>query len=262
MGAPREGAPIGAASPASRGGVLAAVATVLTGVIVAGYVFISATYTLPESPARAAVGDVFSPYFSQRWNVFAPNILKTNRELQIQAQWRDDGELVHSDWIDVTAIEFGAAGGNPVASRVTKNSYNAAVAYLERYRALSDDQQERVRDTFIQRADGGGFSPIPDGELLDEIDALGSSRAAVVRFVRYDYMLQRFSAAFASAYFNKEIERVRWRVQSERPNGFESRFDPPLNEPTFTTFGWRQPAVPPRPEVVALYAEVIGRYMR
>jgi hypothetical protein len=261
VGAPERGAPTGAAPTKAPGGRLAAVATALTLVIVAGYAFISATFTLPESPARPAVGEVFSPYFTQRWNVFAPNILKVNRELQLQVQWREDGELVHSDWIDVTGIEFGAAAGSPMPSRITKNSYNAGQAYLDRYRALSDDQRDRVRDTFIQALGGGEFSPIPDAELIDEIAGLGVSRSAVVRFLRYDYMLQRFGAAFGSAYFDRDVERVRWRVSSERPNDFAHRFDAePQNEVSYTTFGWRQPASSPSPEVVALYDDVIERY--
>lgn len=260
MGAPRQGAPIGAASTSRAGGRLAAIATAITAIVVAGYVFVSATYTLPETPARPIVGELFSPFFTQRWNVFAPNILKANRELQIQVQWREDGELQHSDWVDVTDIEFRASAGNPVPSRITKNSYNAGEAYLDRYRALSDEQQVRVRDTFIQGLGGGEFSAIPDGELVDEIDELGSSRSAVVRFIRYDYMLQRFASAFGAAYFDQEIERVRWRVQSQRPNDFELRFDAPQREPSYTTFGWRQPAQTPDPEVVALYNDVIDRY--
>src|SRR5690625_2480768 len=51
--------------------------------------------TLFRQPVQA----VATPYFSQNWRVFAPNILKVNRTVDIRAQWRNDnGELVSSGW--------------------------------------------------------------------------------------------------------------------------------------------------------------------
>ncbi|MCP2635306.1 DUF5819 family protein [Microbacterium sp. HD4P20] len=233
----------------------------MTLVILVGYGFVSATFTQPSSPARPAVADAFAPYFSQRWNVFAPNILKANRELQIQVQWREDGELVHSDWIDVTDIEFGAVRGIPTPSRIQKNSYNATSAYMSRYSALTDEQRERVRDTFIERREGDEFGPISDDELIDDLDALGESRSSVIRFLRYDYMLGRFARAFGTAYFDREIERVRWRVQIERANDFLHRFDETAQyETTLVTFGWRQPTAEIDPQVLAIYDDIVQRY--
>src|SRR5690606_7084001 len=111
------------------------VASVLTVVILLGYVFVSATFTLPPTPARGFVQATFAPYFSQRWNVFAPNVMRTNRELQIQVQWREEGELVHSDWVDVTDMEYAAVRGIPMPSRISKSSFNATQAYMSRYGA-------------------------------------------------------------------------------------------------------------------------------
>lgn len=233
----------------------------MTVVLLLGYGFVSATFTLPPTPARPVVADVFGPYFSQQWNVFAPNIMRTNRSLQIQVQWREDGELVHSDWVDVTDIEFAAVRGIPTPSRIQKSSFNATQAYVSRYNALSDDQRERVRDTFIEARGDGEFAPIADPELVDEIDALGDSRSAVIRFVRYDYMLTRFADAFGTAYFDQEIERVRWRTEVERPNDFLHRFsDTPQHDTTYLTFGWRQPVADIDPQVIAVYDDVIQRY--
>ncbi|NLP84282.1 hypothetical protein HF576_10505 [Microbacterium sp. CFH 90308] len=251
-------APSHSKSRARLGQTIAAIATLA---ILLGYGFVSATFTLPPTPARPVVADAFGPYFSQRWNVFAPNILRTNRELQIQVQWREDGELVHSDWVDVTDIEFAAVRGIPMPSRIQKSSFNATQTYLTRYNALSDDQRERVRDTFIQALGDGEFGPIPDPELVDEIDALGESRASVIRFIRYDYMLMRFADAFGTAYFDRDIERVRWRVQFERPNDFLHRFDEtPQVDTTHLTFGWRQPTADIDPAILAVYDDVIQRY--
>lgn len=233
----------------------------MTLALLVGYAFVSVAFAAPPSPVRAPVAAVFAPFFSQQWNVFAPDVLKSNRRLQVQVQWREHGELVASDWVDVTDIEFGAVRGIPFPSRISKNSVNATEAYVDRYRALDDEQRKRVRDTFIAATGEGTFRPIPDAELIDQIDDLGDSRSAVVRFLRYDYMLTRFAAAFGTAYFGHEVERVRWRVHVDYPNDFDLRFDPePQREPSVTTFGWRQPARAPSAEVVAIYTDVIERY--
>jgi len=247
-------------SSAARSSRVTAVAAVVTLALLAGYAFVATTFTLPASPARPAVTQAFSPWFAQKWNVFAPNIMKVNRTLQIQVQWRENGELRTGDWVDVTDLEFASSRGIPMPSRISKNSFNAAQTYLSRYQALSDDQRARVRDTFIE-ATGGGFRPIAVDDLLDQIDDLGGSRAAVVRFLRYDYMMVRFASAFGTAFVDHDVERVRWRIAHDRPNDFDHRLDAERQtETSYTTFGWRQPAVAPSDEVVAIYDDVIERY--
>ncbi|MFB2556160.1 DUF5819 family protein [Herbiconiux liangxiaofengii] len=248
-------------------GRLAGIATGVTLALVAGYVVVSSSFTLPSLPTNSAVADGFAPYFSQRWDVFAPKMLRTNSALQIQVQWRDENdELVKSDWVDVTGMELNAIDYDPMPSRISKNSVNAAVTYLTRYDELNDAQQERVEDTFIERSDDGGFQPIPDEQLVDEIEALGddgTDDGDVVPFIRYDYMLTRFASTFGQAYFGHDVERVRWRVQFDRPNDFEHRTDDERQTPqSELEFGWRQPAEAPDPEKVAVFADVIGRYDR
>lgn len=240
-----------------------AAATVTTLAVVAGYVFVSGTFTLPPTPAQAAVKEVFSPYFAQQWDVFAPNILRTNSSLELQAQWRDeDGELVHSEWVEATDMELEAVRGSATPSRISKNTVNALSAYVSRYDELSEKQQARVGDTFIQRDGDGGFEPIPDETLVDEVAALGDDRGAVVSFVRYDYMLTRFADAFTEAHFGEDVERVRWRVRFDRPNDFEERFEPRVKPASYITFGWRQPAADTSDEVAAVFDDVLERYER
>ncbi|WP_150952900.1 DUF5819 family protein [Microbacterium testaceum] len=259
--APEAGVSEGPSSARRSGGVMAAVAAAMTLAIVLGYAFVAVSFTIPSSPTRPAVSTAFSPYFSQRWNVFAPNIMKVNRSLQVQVQWREDGVLQRSEWVDVTDMEFTSARGIPTPSRISKNSFNAAQAYLTRYQALSSDQRDRVRNTFIRRTNDGAYAPMDPSALLEEIDGLGGSRSALVSYLRYDYMLVRFASAFGTAYFDRDVERVRWRIEHDRPNDFLHRFDTERQtDVSYTTFGWRQPAVAPSDEVRDIYDEVIERY--
>lgn len=249
-------------SGAAPGRFAPTIATAVAVAVIGAYVFVSATFTIPDAPARAAVSEGFAPYFSQRWDVFAPKILRVNSALQVQVQWRDDDDdLVASEWVDVTDLEFAAVRGIPSPSRISKNSVNALGTYLERYDELSVDQQDRVQDTFIQRADDGGFEAIPDADLLDELDGLGDDPDAVVSLVRYDYMLTRFLTVFGEAYYGRDIERVRWQAQFDRPNDFLHRFDDERQSDLSTlTFGWRQAEQPDDIAVVDVFDDVQDRY--
>jgi len=209
------------------------------------------------TPLRAEARSLALPYFGQSWRVFAPNILKANRDLEIRAQWRDDsGELVRSDWVSITQIELRTVSGNPVPSRIAKSSWNPVGTYLTRYRNLESEQRERVRNTFIESHEGG-YRPIPSDELLDELGRSGST----VSFLRMDYMMMRYATLYATAGFGEEIERVQWRIARERPNDFIHRFDEEQQfETPVTTFGWRQSNVRTDQSVINEYSALIDRY--
>jgi hypothetical protein len=272
--APRPGAsaPAGTATPTTTPAPArgprrrtVGIAAALTLSVVAGYVVVSGSFTFPASPANAAVNDVFAPYFAQRWDVFAPNMQKVNTGLSIQVQWRDDsGQLVKSDWVDVTGMELETVGGNPFPSRIAKNTANAVSIYQDRFDQLTSAQQDRVTDTFIEATDSG-FQPIPDDQLISDIEDLGDggNDDGTIPFLRYDYMLTRFATAFGEAYFGEDVERVRWRIDYQRPNDFDHRNDSEQQfSPSETVFGWRQPAEQPSPQAVADFADVIQRYSR
>jgi hypothetical protein len=209
------------------------------------------------TPLKQPVQSVASPFFSQNWRVFAPNILKVNRKVEIRAQWRDDNnELVHSDWVSLSEIEEQTVSGNFAPSRIHKNAFNSSQALLSRYNKLETEQQVRVRDTFIERSDDG-FRPIPVEDLLAE---LGEDDGDVVRYLRSDYMYMRYATLYATAGFDEDIERVQWRIIRERPNDFHNRH---LEEQQFTgtttTFGWRQSNVAFSPEVLEEFEALIER---
>jgi hypothetical protein len=246
----------------SRPGRVIATAVAIT--VVATYVFVTMLFVLPPNPAVSALSGVTkaaSPYFAQKWNVFAPNIATSNPQLRIQAQWRDvDGALVKSDWTNVTEIEFGAVTGNALPSRVQKLSWNALAAYLSRFRKLTTEQRAIVQDTFIERFDGG-FRGKPPEQLVDQLDGLAENPAAVRDLLRYDYMLKEYLTYFATAAYDHKIERIRWEIYRERPNDFDHRFDETVQyEPTTTQFGWRQADDLMRADALAAFEDVIARY--
>lgn len=209
------------------------------------------------APLRSEVRTAALPYFGQSWRVFAPNILKADRALEVRVAWLDDnGELVKSGWVDLTQIEQRTAQGNPFPSRIQKLNSNASSTYLNRYRALDDEQQTRARDTFIE-AHEGDYSAIPDERLIEE---LGTDDGDVIRFLRFDYMMMRYATVFTTAGFNEKIERVQWRIVRERPNDFTHRFDDEAQfTPSINTFGWRQSNVEINADVIDEYRSLIER---
>lgn len=232
----------------------------VSAIVVTAYVFVSLILVSPSTPVRTAVASVAAPYYAQKWNVFAPNIMKTNTDLSVQAQWRDDkGNLVKSEWVDITDIEQGKSTGNPAASRVHKQTWNAISSYNSRYGKLTKKQQKIAADTFIERSKQG-YRPIPDSELIKKLVAAGGQRSSVISFLRYDYMMMRFSTIFATAYFDQGIERVRWKAERTRGNDFEHRFEEKQQfNPSDKIFGWRHSNVRIDDAVVTEFAEMIGR---
>lgn len=191
------------------------IATLVSLLVVASYVFLTLLFVTPSNPMKSAFAGVTSaasPYFAQKWNVFAPHIAKSNPQLRIQAQWRDDeGQLVKSGWVNVTAVEFSAVAGNALPSRIQKLSWNVLASYVTCFGDLTTEQKAVVQDTFIERF-GSGYRGVPAEELIDRLVALGEDRGDVLELLRYDFMIKEYATYFATATFDEEIERVRWEV--------------------------------------------------
>lgn len=245
----------------NRGRIFATIAALL---VVVAYVFVTLLFVSPASPAKSALAGVTraaSPYFAQKWNVFAPNIAKSNPQLRIQAQWRDDdGHLVKSQWRNVTAVEFAAVPGNALPSRIQKLSWNALESYLSEFRDLTSEQRAVVQDTFIERA-GEGYRGVPPDQLVERMASLGGDRGDVTDLLRSDYMVKEYATYFATAVFDRKIERIRWEVYRERPNDFDRRFDDEAQyKPTIVRFGWRQADDRIRADGLATFNDVVARY--
>ena len=235
----------------------------MAAILVLCYVVLSLAYVLPPGPVKNALGGYAAlgrPYFSQSWNVFAPNILKANIELQFQAKWYDaDGELVTSEWISATGLETAAVAGWPVPSRIVKQSWNLIKSYNTRFLELNAEQRDVVRDTFIRLVDGEYKTLTQDG-LIAKLDDLGDNHGDVVRLARYDAIMKEYVTYLATAYLGEDIARVRWRLFTHRPNDFAHRHDEAAQfEPDIRQFGWRLATERILPDVLAVYEEVVRR---
>ncbi|MBM7389114.1 hypothetical protein JOE37_002108 [Clavibacter michiganensis] len=244
----------------------ARIGSAIAALVVVIYVATSILMVVPQGDATRALTAAARPYFSQQWNVFAPSIQKTNRYLQMQAQWRDDsGALVKSEWVDITRAEYEAGEGRIQGSRTVKQSANLLKTYTERFRGLTPEQQAIVQDTFIRRADtDSGFAAKTAVFLIDQLSSLDEgSRGRVITMLRADYVLKEFTTYWATAWFGRDIERVRWRVATERPNDFAHRSDEQQQfTPSTRTFGWREADDVIDPQALSVYQGIVERYAR
>ena len=241
----------------------ARIAASVAAVLVLLYVVLSLAYVLPPGNIKSALGGYAAlgrPYFSQSWNVFAPNILKANIELEFQAQWYDaNGELISSEWISATDLETASVAGWPVPSRIVKQSWNLIKSYNSRFLELNADQRDVVRDTFIRSVDGK-FTTLSFDGIVAKLNDLGDNPGDVLRLARYDALMKEYVTYLATAYLGEDIARVRWRMFTERPNDFEHRNEPEMQfEPDIRQFGWRLATERILPEVLAVYEEVVRR---
>jgi len=239
------------------------VAAGVAALFVALYVAMSAAFAAPTggfSSATIGLRDLGRPYFSQNWNVFAPNILKTNITMEVDAQWRgDSGELVRGGWFSATELELNAVAGQMLPSRAIKQSWNLIQAYNRRYLELNSEQRDYVRNTFIDRP-GSTFIARPHDELLADLGALGDNREAVTRLLRYDSVVTEYASYLATAYFGEQIERVRWRIVYQRPNTFEQRHSSRQQfDVRWRAFGWRQADDLIRPDSLAAFELLVER---
>jgi hypothetical protein len=170
---------------------------------------------------------------------------------------------VKSEWIGITDAEYESGIGDIQASRTNKQSANLLKTYSQRYQALSEQQRRVVQDTFIRRTDSGFAAKTP-ASLVEELTGLADGTSGrVISFLRYDYVMKEFTTYWGTAYFGRELERVRWRVVTTRPNDFAHRLDEERQfTPTARTYGWRHVDDVIDPQALGAYRGVVERYAR
>lgn len=201
-----------------------------------------------------------SPFFTQKWNVFAPNISRTNPALWMQAEWEEsDGSRTQSDWVSITAIDFSAITHRPLPSRAHKTSLNLQSRYLSRFNRLNPEQKTVAREPFLIE-ENDSFRAMTPAEIYEELMEHGTNRSQVRAFMREDEMVREYVSYFAAAYFEVEPTAVRWQTRRQYPNKFADRHaEETVRDPSQTTLGWRAAFTPLDPAALDVYRDYIDR---
>ena len=241
--------------------IMTAVATLL----VASYIVVSLLIVVPNKAITApfsAVTSATSPMLEQNWRLFAPNILKVSNYLQVQAQWRDDsGDLITSEWINITEIEQRSVAGHLTPSRINKSSWNAIRTYQTRYAKLNTEQKEVIRSSFVTTDDDGNDGAQSRTSISAELTAFDSNTSQIGRVLNYDALLVQYTGVFASVFLDRRVDQVRWRHERVKANDFTERFsDIQQHSPTATTYGWRYFGRDVTADERSVYKDVLTRY--
>ncbi|GAA4286391.1 DUF5819 family protein [Georgenia daeguensis] len=218
--------------------------------IVAFYVFLSAVLVEPFGVLRSrfdGLVDASTPFFEQRWSLFAPNMPMENSELLVQAEYREGGALVRTAWVNVTRIEFQAVAGHPLPSRVKKTSWNLQNRYMDGFQRLADVQKSLLTSDI-------------EGDVRVELDATGGDDKLHENVALYDGLLLEYLTYFMSAYSSREVEALRWRVVSESIPERRNVIERSSLDTDVVTFGWRVAARVDDDLMLSAFEDLIQRY--
>lgn len=167
--APTPRTPTGIASLPLRSQIVAALALAVVAVVACvhlGMVFlhVAPSNTVTKQHGRA-VDDWIYPEFEQNWQLFAPNPLQQNIDVQVRAQVRTaDGGITETGWYDLSALDAAAIDGNLLPSHTQQNELRRAWDFYigshdneNRPAGLRGDLSERyLRRVVVLRLDREG----------------------------------------------------------------------------------------------------------
>ncbi|MEU6174890.1 DUF5819 family protein [Streptantibioticus parmotrematis] len=145
-GHPSDLGPIARLSLPSRVVVALTVAAVVVGAAVhLGMVFLSVAPSNTISKAHAsAINGYVDPEFEQNWQLFAPNPVQVNTDVQARAEVRQaDGTVSTTGWVDFTAMDLAKIRHNPIPSHTEQNELRRAWGF---YTDTHDEQDHPIGD--------------------------------------------------------------------------------------------------------------------
>ncbi|HEV2639207.1 MAG TPA: DUF5819 family protein [Actinocrinis sp.] len=163
----------GAAPTAWWSRALVALVAVLTAGLVGLHLGATFLYNAPSNPVSqkyaGPLRDWMTPVFTQNWQLFAPNPL--SEEIDVQARGSVAGSGQVTAWRDLSVADVQATVHNPVPSQVTLNALrNAVLEWLATHDAQGDPTapnaataQQYLSNMAVQRLTaqvGGTYSSI------------------------------------------------------------------------------------------------------
>ncbi len=226
---------------------------------VAGVVVVHSTvvglWLSPASPIRDSVGaqnlaSYVNPYFRQSPSTIDPGLQRADEALAVRAEIRTaDGELVVSEWVDITAAQLGAAGflrtRMDKSARSLATNLNVALTSMPRTAAtlLEDDlapEDRSVRQIAVQAE---GVTPF----------------VAQTLFANWA-MATQFGTLYATAAADGTVERVQVRVGLRHVPPYDDRADREVSDVDYdwVTLGWRE-AIAGNEEAQNAFDDYVGQ---
>lgn len=179
-------------------------------------------YILPFNPVKAASGQVnayMQPFFTQNWQLFAPNPLSNNIYVYMQIE---DVEGNQSEWTDLSTPIFESNHRNRISPnnrivRIGPGSFMQTIHKDEVLSKVNERENNSITDNIIKEQD----------------------RKEVYQERGVD-MLYRYASAYATKlYHENTIENIRVRVMIEEPIPFSQKDKPEVEgKKSFLTYEW------------------------
>lgn len=232
--------------------VVVLVVAAVAGVQLFGVTFISIPPQSAPPGTRAAAELVLSSYFEEEWKLFAPSPVDADRDLMVQAAWRDGDTVTAGEWINLTAIDDSVVAHSLGAPRS---------AYLtSRLAGGLDAVWSNVKNTVRTAvADASSESePLDTADLSDVLGAeevTGPARDLIVE--RDQGATTYLTDVFRSLEPGRELVAVRYGTRLSTAPSWERRHEAEKSVGPTTEGPWRTPAVddPERRASIAAYLE-------
>ena len=186
-------------------------------VVLIGHFAVVAFSMLPANPLshqyKYQLQAYMNPWFSQTWNLFAPNPIASNQRLLFQYEVYQKGQAERSGWVDVV---------EPLTT-LKKNSYWSPVQRVLKHLSASTNEVIEVQNKaikFAARQDSMAHDTLKTQRFLRAIIQSSPGHRAIVQYSRHTF---RRMAATNSAWTHPDSVRVVYQVLNQEFPRFSKR---------------------------------------
>lgn len=234
-----------------RRAVVLVVALVAT-VQLFGVTFISIPPQSAPPGTRSAAELVLHSYFEEEWKLFAPSPVNADRDLMVQAAWRDGGTVTTGEWINLTAIDDSVVAHSLGAPRSAYLTSRLAGGLDAVWSNVAGEVRTGVADASSES------EPLDAADLSDLLgaeDVTGPARDLIVE--RDQGATTYLTDVFRTFEPDRDLVAVRYGTRLSTAPSWEQRHEAEKSVGSTTAGPWRVPAKddPERRRSVAAYLE-------
>lgn len=232
--------------------VVVLVVAVVAAVQLFGVTFISIPPQSAPPGTRAAAERVLHSYFEEEWKLFAPSPVNADRDLMVQAAWRDGDTVTTGEWINLTAIDDSVVAHSLGAPRSAYLTSRLAGGLDAVWSNVAGDVRTGVADA------SSPSEPLDAADLSDLLgaeDVTGPARDLIVE--RDQGATTYLTDVFRTLEPDRDLVAVRYGTRLSTAPSWERRHEAEKSVGATTEGPWHVPAKddPERRRSVASYLE-------
>lgn len=232
--------------------VVVVVVAVVATVQLFGVTFISIPPQSAPPGTRSAAELVLNSYFEEEWKLFAPSPVNADRDLMVQAAWRDGDAVTTGEWINLTAVDDSVVAHSLGAPRSAYLTSRLAGGLDAVWSNVAGDVRTGVADASSES------EPLDAADLSDLLgaeDVTGPARDLIVE--RDQGATTYLTDVFRTLEPDRDLVAVRYGTRLSTAPSWEQRHEAEKSVGATTEGPWRVPAKddPGRRRSIAAYLE-------